>query len=105
MRLITALMMIVADIIARKPSKTEMSFHFVASFASAFAGSTKMSPSHTMIPTAIKNAIICALSTIRWMSVMKSEPASVISVSGSASHCIAPFGPQSLKLAIGSFPS
>jgi hypothetical protein len=50
--------MMEADIIARKPSNTDMSFHFVASLASAFAGNTMRSPSHTMMPTAIKNAII-----------------------------------------------
>ena len=56
--------MMVADSIARKPSRTDMSFVLVASFASAFAGNTIRSPIHIIIPTAMKNAISCALSTI-----------------------------------------
>ena len=52
----TALIIIVAESIARNPSSTETSFHFVASFASALAGMTIRSPIHMMIPTAIKKA-------------------------------------------------
>jgi hypothetical protein len=58
MRLITALIIMVADIIARNPSKTEISFDFVASLASAFAGNTIMSPSHTIMPTAIMKVTV-----------------------------------------------
>ena len=83
-RLIIALIIIVAEIIAKNPSRTEVSFDFVDSFASAFPGSTIMSPSQTMIPTAIKNAIVCIRSTIIWMSVIKSHPEFVMSVFGCA---------------------
>lgn len=57
-------MMIVAESMARNPSSTDISFDFVASFASALAGIIMRSPIHMIIPTAMKKAISCNLSTI-----------------------------------------
>ena len=65
---------IVAESIARKPSNTDISFHFVASFASALAGNTIKSPIHTIIPTAMKKVIVCILLTIFCISNIKSDP-------------------------------
>jgi hypothetical protein len=103
MRLIIALMSIVAQIIAKNPRSTETSLDFVDSFASAFAGNTMISHNHTIIPTDIKKAMICILSTILFISVIKSHPVFVTSVCGCALPLIAFMGPQFLKLPSG-FP-
>lgn len=102
-RLISAFTIMVADNMARKPSKTDTSFHFVASFASALAGSTIKSPIQTIIPTAIKKVIVCILLTIFCTSVIKSDPGSVTSRSGLDFACMTFSGLQFLKFSRG-FP-
>jgi len=103
MRLIIALMSIVAQIIAKNPRSTETSLDFVDSFASAFAGNTMISHNHTIIPTDIKKAMICILLTIDCSIVIKSDPDFVMSNCGSDHPCITSSGLQFLKLPNG-FP-
>lgn len=91
------LTIIVADSIIKKPRSTDMSFHFVASLASALAGSTIKSPIHTIIPTARKKVTSCTLSTTIWISVIKSHQLSVTSSLGSDPDCITSVGLQLLK--------
>lgn len=95
-------MIIVADSIARKPSNTDMSFDFVASLASALAGKIIRSPIHIIIPTAIKKAISCILSTINWISCIKSDQGFVTSRFGHDPSWIPPVGKHLSKSDLGS---
>jgi hypothetical protein len=104
MILISALTMMVAESIARNPSNTESSFHFVASLASAFAGNTMMSPIHTIIPIEIKKVIVWILVTTQAISVIKSHPEFDTLRSGFDPDWMTLSGLQFLKLPRG-FPS
>ena len=58
------LMIIVAQIITRKPRRTEKTFDLDCSFASALTGNTMISPIQMITPTAMTLVITCTLRMI-----------------------------------------